>query len=261
MEQSARPVALFAALEAEALALVRHLTPSTRPSPRLSVWAGVIEGTPVVLVVTGVGKVAAALAAQFVCDVFHPRCAITFGLAGGTDSSAQPGHLIVASGALQHDMDARPLTDARGTIPSLGLAAIAADSNISARLRQAAESVVENPAIVSSGLVLTGDQVITSREIRDGVLKDFPDGACFDMETAAIAQVALQNGIPWAALRMISDSADESFNLEEVIGFGIDTAAGLFDSIVRACLGASSSAPPSTWPGVAVGKAEGRDDV
>lgn len=236
MEPVGRPVALFAALDAEARALCRHLTPSTRPSPELSIWAGVIESTPVVLALTGVGKVAAALAAQFLCDAFHPRCAITFGLAGATASDVQPGHLIVASGALQHDMDARPLTDARGTIPSLGLAVMRSDPQLSAKLREAAQSVVGNSQSVSSGLVLTGDQIVTSREVRDGLLRDFPQGACFDMETAAIAQVALQNGIPWAALRLTSDAADESFNLEQVLGFSIDTAADLFDRVVRACL-------------------------
>ena len=68
------------------------------------------------------------------------------------------------------------------------------------------------------------------------MLRDFPEGACFDMETAAIAQVAFQNSIPWTALRMTSDAADETFNLDEVIGFGIGTAAELFDQIVRAFL-------------------------
>ena len=236
MERSARPVALFAALDAEARALVRHLAPSTRPSPELSIWAGVIEDTSVVLVLTGVGKVAAALAAQFVCDAFHPRCAITFGLAGATASDAQRGQLIVASGALQRDMDARPLTDAKGMIPSLGMDVFPADPAWSAKLRRATESVVSNAERVSSGVVLTGDQIVTSREIRDSLLRDFPQGACFDMETAAIAQVALQNGVPWAALRMTSDAADESFNLDDVLGFGIDTAAGLFEQVVRALL-------------------------
>jgi adenosylhomocysteine nucleosidase len=229
-------VALFAALDAEARALVRHLTPSTRPSPQLSIWAGVIEGTPAVLVVTGVGKVAAALAAQFVCDSFRPRCAITFGLAGATSSDVQPGHLIVASGAVQHDMDARPLTDARGTIPSLGMTVLPSDRTLSEKLRRAAGGIVDNPKLVTSGVVLSGDQIVTSREIRDSVLKEFPDGACFDMETAAIAQVAIQNGIPWAALRMTSDAADESFDLDEVIGFGIDMATGRFEKVVRAFL-------------------------
>jgi adenosylhomocysteine nucleosidase len=89
---------------------------------------------------------------------------------------------------------------------------------------------------VQSGVILTGDQIVTSRETRDRILSDFPDGACFDMETAAIAQVAHQNEVPWAALRMTSDAADETFNLEEVVRFGIDTAADLFDQVVRAVL-------------------------
>jgi nucleoside phosphorylase len=56
------------------------------------------------------------------------------------------------------------------------------------------------------------------------------------METGAIAQVARQNGVPWAALRMTSDAADESFDIEEVVGFGINTASDLFDRAVRALL-------------------------
>ena len=172
---------------------------------------------------------AAALAAQFACDVFRPRAAIVFGLAGATASGVPPGQLIVASGALQHDVDARPLTNARGTIPSLGIAVLPADPMWSEKLGQA----TENPSI---GLILTGDQIVTSREARDRLRRDFPEGACFDMETAAIAQVALQNGIPWAALRMTSDAADESFDLDEVIGFGIKTAADLFDQVMAALL-------------------------
>jgi adenosylhomocysteine nucleosidase len=236
MARTDGPLALFAAFEAEARALARHLAPSTRPSPNLSIWEVPVEGIPVVLVLTGVGKVAAALAAQFVCDVFRPRCAVAFGLAGATANDVPPGQLIVASGALQHDLDARPLTDAKATIPSLGMAVLPADPTWSEKLRKATESVVVSPQTVRLGLVLTGDQIVTSREVRDGLKRDFPEGACFDMETAAIAQVALQNGIPWAALRMTSDAADETFNIEEVIGFGMTTAADRFDQIVRALL-------------------------
>jgi adenosylhomocysteine nucleosidase len=192
------------------------------------------EGQPVVLVITGVGKVAAALATQFVCDAFKPRSIITVGIAGATDNDAAPGRLIIASGALQHDMDARPFTSARGTIPSLGMAVIPADPTLSEKLRRATQSVVDQS--VETGVVLTGDQIVTSREIRDRILGDFPDGACFDMETAAIAQVARQNGVPWAALRMTSDAADESFNIDEVVGFGINTATDLFDLVIRALL-------------------------
>jgi adenosylhomocysteine nucleosidase len=231
-----RPVAILAALEIEARTLIRPLARSRTSSPQISVWEGVVEGAPLVLVITGVGKVAAALGAQFMCDFFAPRCLLAVGLAGATESDRHRGELIVASGALQHDMDARPFTDAKGVIPSLGKTVFSADPTWSEKLRHAAEGVVDNPQIVRSGVVLTGDQIVTSRVIRDGLLAEFPNGACFDMETAAFAQVAYQNGIPWAALRITSDAADENFNLDEVLGFGVDTAADLFDQIVRALL-------------------------
>ena len=189
-----------------------------------------------VVVITGVGKVAAALGAQFVCDVFAPRCLLAVGLAGATESDGQRGRLIVASGALQHDVDARPFTAAKGVIPSLGNSVFPADPGLSEKLRHATKSVVGDPQIVRSGVVLTGDQIVTSRVVRDALLADFPDGVCFDMETAAIAQAARQNGVPWAALRITSDAADENFNIGEVLGFSVDTASDLFDQIVRAFL-------------------------
>ena len=129
------------------------------------------------------------------------------------------------------------MTDAKGAIPSLGRAVFPADRALFEMLRHAAERVVGNPGMVTSGLVLTGDQIITSRETRDGLLRDFPEGRCVDMETAAIAQVAHQNDIPWAGMRLTSDAADETFNLDDVLGFGIETAAGLFEQILTAFLG------------------------
>jgi len=89
---------------------------------------------------------------------------------------------------------------------------------------------------VVEGLVLTGDQIITSRELRDRILAEHPRGACFDMETAAIAQVARHNSVPWAGMRITSDSADEDFDLDEVIRFGAGSAAETFARVIRAVL-------------------------
>jgi adenosylhomocysteine nucleosidase len=224
----ARPVAIFAALEMEAQALVRHLPRSQTIGPRISIW----EGDGMVVVVGGVGKVAAALSTQFVLDVFKPRCVVAVGLAGALSEERSRGQVVVATGAVQHDMDGRPLTDARGTIPGLNLSVFSADSPLAEKLVVAAKRNVENPRIVRSGLVLTGDQIVTSRAVRDGLAREFPDGLCLDMETAAIAQVAHQNGLPWGAVRVTSDSADESFDLNDVIDFGVKTAGDLFAGIV-----------------------------
>jgi adenosylhomocysteine nucleosidase len=227
---------VLAALEEEAAALLRILQPLKPAMARVPLWHGTIEGVPTVLALTGVGKVAASMATQLVCDTLRPRCVLSIGLAGAPTSGATRGQVIVASGALQHDMDARPLTAARGAIPGLGLTRLGPDPWLSEKLLAAARSVTDPGRNVISGLVLTGDQVITSREVRDRVLADFPDGACFDMETAAIAQVAHQNHIPWAGLRITSDAADEDFVLEDVITFGAGTAAESFEKVIRATL-------------------------
>lgn len=230
----APPVAVLAALSLEAAALAAELKPSgVQP---LTTWEGDLEGKPVVLVLTGVGKVAAARATQYVCDRLAPRSLLNIGLAGGVESGGRQGTVVVASGALQHDYDARPIAPARGVMPDLQMSVFPADAEIAAELFRAAERAVDKPGLVLSGLVLTGDQIITSREVRDRTLAEFPNGACFDMETAAVAQVAHLNGIPWGAVRITSDSADETFDMKDVFGFGTGTAAALFDRIVHAYL-------------------------
>ena len=103
-----RPVAVIAALAQEAHALVRRMPRAESVGPRLSVW----ETDGLVVMVSGVGKVAAAMAAQYTCDVFKPRSMIAIGLAGGLEEQGKRGRVIVATGAVQHDIDGRPLTQA-----------------------------------------------------------------------------------------------------------------------------------------------------
>src|SRR5260370_18338305 len=125
-----RPVGIPLGVDEEARGRINHLARWTISSPHLPVWEGVVESKSVVLVVTGVGKVSAAMAAQFICDVFAPRCFLAVGLAGATDSDWQRGQLVLASGALQHDVDARPFTAAKGGAPSLRETAPAPEATV-----------------------------------------------------------------------------------------------------------------------------------
>ena len=217
---------MVAALEEEAHELVRRMPRSENVGPRLAIW----EGDGLVVMVAGVGKVAAAMATQYACDVFKPRSAIAIGLAGSLEEGVRPGQVIVATGAVQHDMDGRPLTPSKGVIPGFDLSTLSADPAASEKLLIAARLESRD---AHAGVVLTGDQIVTSRATRDALMREFPDGVCIDMETAALAQVAQQNRVPWTALRVISDSADESFDLRKVMGLGVSTAAKLFESIIQ----------------------------
>src|SRR2546421_11832067 len=163
-----RPVAVIAALAEEAQALVRRMPRAVSTGPRLSIW----EADGLVVMVAGVGKVAAAIAAQYACDVFKPRCMISIGLAGAIDNRSRRGRVIVASGAIQHDIDARPLTDTRGVIPGLGIRLLQADPAGTEMLLRAARYKSED---AQAGLVLTGDQIVTSRAVRAALARGFPD--------------------------------------------------------------------------------------
>ena len=221
-----RPVAVIAALEEEVHALVGRMPRSETVGPRIEIW----EGGGIVVAVGGVGKVAAAMATQFVCDVFRPRCIVAIGIAGALEEGARPGQVIVATGAAQHDFDGRPLTPARGIIPGLEIAVIHADSALAEKLLIAARLESKH---AKSGLVLSGDQIITSAKVRDALAHEFADALCVDMESAAVAQVGHQNRVPWSAIRITSDSADETFDLRGVLGFGVSTAADLFERIIQ----------------------------
>jgi adenosylhomocysteine nucleosidase len=62
----------------------------------------------------------------------------------------------------------------------------------------------------STGLIATGDRFIGDTDVLDALRKALPGLKAVEMEGAAVAQVAEQEGMPWLVLRVISDSADAS---------------------------------------------------
>jgi adenosylhomocysteine nucleosidase len=60
----------------------------------------------------------------------------------------------------------------------------------------------------STGLIATGDRFIGNAAVLDALREALPELRAVEMEGAAVAQVAEQEGIPWLVLRVISDGAD-----------------------------------------------------
>ena len=71
-----------------------------------------------------------------------------------------------------------------------------------------------NPDIhVHTGRVVSGDQFISSKEVKERLIKEF-QGDCAEMEGASIAHGAYLNGIPFVIIRAISDKADDSAEMD-----------------------------------------------
>ena len=111
-------------------------------------------------------------------------------------------------------MDARPLYK-KHVIPALKEARIKSLKNwVKWSTEVLKESILKNqirPFLnVKNGLVATGDQFISSKSLIETLSKELPGLSAVEMEGAAVAQVAQQEGIPWLIIRVISDGADES---------------------------------------------------
>ena len=175
---------------------------------RMEFCEGSFGNTDVVVVQSGIGKVNAAACAQILINHFGVTHVMNTGVAGSLNSKIDIGDIVVSTDAMYHDVDATIFGYAKGEVPQVGTASFVADE----MLRRAAVEAVKEAAPdihVFEGRVVSGDQFISSREVKNNIRDTF-QGDCTEMEGAAIAQVAYINEVPFVIIRAISDKADDS---------------------------------------------------
>ncbi|MBR6614509.1 MAG: 5'-methylthioadenosine/adenosylhomocysteine nucleosidase, partial [Lachnospiraceae bacterium] len=175
-------------------------------------YQGTIKGKEVVVVRSGIGKMNAGICSQILVDRYQVEGIINTGIAGSLRNEINIGDIVLATVAVQHDVDATGFGYPIGEIPQMGIKEFPADE----KLRALAEACSKkaNPDIqVFCGRVASGDQFISSKEKKNWIQDNF-DAYCTEMEGAAIAQAAYLNNIPYLVVRAISDKADDSANMD-----------------------------------------------
>ncbi|MFZ9373498.1 MAG: 5'-methylthioadenosine/adenosylhomocysteine nucleosidase [Burkholderiaceae bacterium] len=225
-------LAIVAALHEE-LAAVLDLLPDERKTVVVGreFWVGHLHGHEVVAVLSRIGKVAAATTATLLIERFQASRIVFTGVAGGLGEGVRVGDVVVARQFAQHDMDASPLFP-RHEVPLYGLTRFATDAALSDELARAAAAVLadaprtlgedtvrefnlHSPAL-HQGLVLSGDRFVATATESDALRRDWPDALAVEMEGAAIAQVCFDAGVPFAAVRTVSDRADDAAHVDFV---------------------------------------------
>lgn len=175
-------------------------------------FEGKLNGADVVVVQSGIGKVNAAICAQILADQFNVTQIINTGIAGSLNADLDIGDILVSKDAIQHDCDVTIFGYKKGEIAGMGFREFKADE---ALINLAYETCKEvNPDINAvKGRVVSGDQFISSSEVKDMLIKEY-NGDCAEMEGAAIAHAAYLNNIPFVIIRAISDKADNSAEMD-----------------------------------------------
>lgn len=225
-----RPIAIMAAMQEEMVGLTSALSDArTINNGSRQFTTGTVHGQPVVLVLSRIGKVAAATTATALVERFDVSAIVFTGVAGGLASGVNVGDMVVASEFIQHDMDASPLFPPL-EIPLYGRAHFPTDIALTQSLRAVAQNILKNPAQwidnktlkdlhvrspkVHSGLVLSGDRFVSTSSESQALQKRLPLALAVEMEGAAVAQVCHDYGVPFAAVRTISDRADDHATID-----------------------------------------------
>jgi adenosylhomocysteine nucleosidase len=187
-------------------------------------YIGEIAGCPCVVVLSRIGKVAAAATTTVLIERFNVTSIVFVGLAGGLHTNVRVGDIVVANHLMQHDIDARPLFE-RYDIPMLGISRFTPDTSLSAALLLHAQTYlseqsrshtthdsidIERSSIAHQGLIVTGDVFVNEPACSQAIQQQLPDALCVEMEGAAMAQVCYEFGISFAVMRVISDHADHN---------------------------------------------------
>ena len=216
---------------------------------------GRLAGQPAVLALCGIGKVSAAATTAVLVERFGITQLVFTGVAGGLAPGVKVGDVVVARGFMQHDMDASPLFP-KHEIPLYGKALFAADPGLSTALERAARMALGDAATlcaapdrkrfalhsacVHMGLLVSGDRFVSALAEAAELHASLPQALAVDMESAAVAQVCHDYGLPFAAVRTVSDRADDSAHVD-FPDFVEVVASRYAQAIVKAFAGAIST--------------------
>lgn len=165
---------------------------------------GTVEGTEVVLLRSGIGKVNAAMSTAILLERFKPDYVINTGSAGGLNPDLNVGDVVISTDVRHHDVDVTAFGYEYGQVPQLP-AAFEADAML-VRVAESCAKEIEGIQVVK-GLITTGDSFISKPEQAEFIKTKFTSLQAVEMEAAAIAQVAYQFGTPFVIIRSLSDIA------------------------------------------------------
>lgn len=171
---------------------------------------GNIDNCRVVLALSGIGKVNAAVTTTIVIERFAPDYVINTGSAGGLGQRIQIGDVVIGQKVAHHDVDVTAFGYEIGQVPQLPCR-YQADGDLIQAAKQAAKIFNENN--IHIGLIVSGDQFIGTSEQNIEIKRNFTDVMAVEMEAAAIAQTCHQLKVPFVIIRAISDNGDVHANI------------------------------------------------
>ena len=186
---------------------------------------GTLDGAEIILQQCGIGKVNSAIGAVEMIDCYQPDLVMSTGVAGGADVTLSPLDVVVAAECTYHDAYCGEEV-ARGQIMGQPARFVSPKALVDKAL---ALSGVVDGIKICSGLTVSGEWFVDSREKMRQILADFPDAVAVDMESCSIAQTCHIYQTPFISFRIISDVPLKDHKGAQYFDFWNRMAEGSFE--------------------------------
>ena len=205
-------IAIIGAMDEEISIICAKLNNSkTIQKNYFKITKGTLGNKNIVLIKSGVGKVAASSATQFIIDNYEPVYIINVGIAGSLSPVIKAGDIIIADKLVQHDFDVTAFGNPKGYIDN-GIepnkpTIFNSDKKLVEKFKKELDSYQNKNIKLCT--IATGD-IFVNKEKEKQLIRDEFNADVIDMESAAIAQTAEKNNIPLIVIKTISDSENNS---------------------------------------------------
>ncbi len=193
---SAAPVAaaLLAALPQEVRPFLRLVRARRLPQDALPVWQFDVAGQTGVAALSGMGASRAAGAAAFILEHYQPRAIIAAGFGGAVTPELPPGGLVLGETFWRYEPETAALQELAAPAAPLPLA------DLLARLKAAGRPAFAGSVVTTGGIIHKLSQGGPLQGLVHPVL---------DLETSVLADYARERGLPFLAVRAVTDAAGE----------------------------------------------------
>lgn len=187
------------------------------------------KGHSIIIAYSKIGKVNATITAATMIEKFKVEKLLFSGVAGAVSQELKIGDLVVATKLAQHDLDITAFGHPHGFVPE-GAVYEEADTSLIALAKKVAK---KKSIQIKEGIIVTGDQFVSSPERKEWIAKTF-NASALEMEGASVAVTCRALQVPFFILRSISDAADmdASFSFDEFLASSAKTSASFILAMV-----------------------------
>ncbi len=191
-----------------------------------------IHQKDVVIVLSGIGKVNAAISTTVLLQSYPIKHVINIGTAGGLKEDENELDIIVSTKVAQFDIDVPGENWVRSF--SNDKLTYACDSKLVELTKDILSDMTDSR--VFTGPIVTSDMFIYQKEQVQLIQTYYPEALCAEMEAGAVAQVCRHFNTPFIVVRSLSDitiKEDNHLSFDEYIVLASKRSAKLCSEFVK----------------------------